>query len=122
MADSTTRWAEALREISGRLGELPGEQGFPAYLSSRLAEFYERAAHVETLQGEDGSVTIRLIDAGGDLVQTGDPVRNAEDPKLMEVAVDQMLDEGAYTVAWRGIGDDGHVVRNDFGFRVTAGN
>ena len=58
MADSTTRWAEALREISGRLGELPGEQGFPAYLSSRLAEFYERAAHVETLQGEQASVTI----------------------------------------------------------------
>ena len=58
MADSTTRWAEALREISGRLGELPGEQGFPAYLSSRLAEFYERAAHVETLAGERGSVTI----------------------------------------------------------------
>jgi V/A-type H+-transporting ATPase subunit A len=58
MADSTTRWAEALREISGRLGELPGEQGFPAYLSSRLAEFYERAAHVETLHGEEGSVTI----------------------------------------------------------------
>jgi len=58
MADSTTRWAEALREISGRLGELPGEQGFPAYLSSRLAEFYERAAHVETLAGEQGSVTI----------------------------------------------------------------
>ncbi|NCF25667.1 MAG: V-type ATP synthase subunit A [Gammaproteobacteria bacterium] len=58
MADSTTRWAEALREISGRLGELPGEQGFPAYLSSRLAEFYERAAHVETLQGNEGSVTI----------------------------------------------------------------
>ena len=58
MADSTTRWAEALREISGRLGELPGEQGFPAYLSSRLAEFYERAAHVETLAGDRGSVTI----------------------------------------------------------------
>ena len=58
MADSTTRWAEALREISGRLGELPGEQGFPAYLSSRLAEFYERAAHVETLAGTQGSVTI----------------------------------------------------------------
>lgn len=58
LADSTTRWAEALREISGRLGELPGEQGFPAYLSSRLAEFYERAAHVETLSGERGSVTI----------------------------------------------------------------
>ena len=58
MADSTTRWAEALREISGRLGELPGEQGFPAYLSSRLAEFYERAANVETLAGARGSVTI----------------------------------------------------------------
>ena len=58
MADSTTRWAEALREISGRLGELPAEQGYPAYLNSRLAEFYERAAHVETLGGERGSVTI----------------------------------------------------------------
>ena len=43
MADSTSRWAEALREVSGRLGELPGEAGYPAYLSSRLAEFYERA-------------------------------------------------------------------------------
>lgn len=58
LADSTTRWAEALREISGRLGELPGEHGFPAYLSSRLAGFYERAAHVETLAGQSGSVTI----------------------------------------------------------------
>ena len=58
MADSTTRWAEALREISGRLGELPAEQGYPAYLNSRLAEFYERAAHVESLGGEQGSVTV----------------------------------------------------------------
>jgi V/A-type H+-transporting ATPase subunit A len=58
MADSTTRWAEALREISGRLGELPAEQGYPAYLNSRLAEFYERAAHVEPLAGGEGSVTI----------------------------------------------------------------
>ena len=58
MADSTTRWAEALREISGRLGELPAEQGYPAYLTSRLAEFYERAAHVEPLAGGEGSVTI----------------------------------------------------------------
>jgi V/A-type H+-transporting ATPase subunit A len=58
MADSTTRWAEALREISGRLGELPAEQGYPAYLNSRLAEFYERAALVETLAGDNGSVTI----------------------------------------------------------------
>ncbi len=58
MADSTSRWAEALREVSGRLGELPGESGYPAYLSSRLAEFYERAARVKTLADDEGSVTI----------------------------------------------------------------
>jgi len=58
MADSTSRWAEALREVSGRLGELPGEGGYPAYLSSRLADFYERAAKVRTLSGETGSVTL----------------------------------------------------------------
>ena len=58
MADSTSRWAEALREVSGRLGELPGEAGYPAYLSSRLAEFYERAARATTLSGQEGSVTI----------------------------------------------------------------
>ncbi len=68
MADSTSRWAEALREISGRLGELPAEAGYPAYLSSRLAEFYERAARVRTLSGEEGSVTIigAVSPAGGD--------------------------------------------------------
>jgi V/A-type H+-transporting ATPase subunit A len=58
MADSTSRWAEALREVSGRLEELPGEAGYPAYLSSRLAEFYERAGRVSTLAGTEGSVTI----------------------------------------------------------------
>jgi V/A-type H+-transporting ATPase subunit A len=58
MADSTSRWAEALREVSGRFGELPGEGGFPAYLSSRLADFYERAAKVRTLAGGIGSVTL----------------------------------------------------------------
>jgi V/A-type H+-transporting ATPase subunit A len=58
MADSTSRWAEALREVSGRLGELPGESAYPAYLGSRLAEFYERAAKVKTLGGGDGSLTI----------------------------------------------------------------
>ena len=58
MADSTSRWAEALREVSGRLGELPGESGYPAYLGSRLADFYERAARVRTLAGDPGSVTI----------------------------------------------------------------
>jgi V/A-type H+-transporting ATPase subunit A len=58
MADSTSRWAEALREISGRLEEMPAEEGFPAYLPSRLSEFYERAGRVATLGGGNGSVTI----------------------------------------------------------------
>lgn len=58
MADSTSRWAEALREISGRLEEMPAEEGFPAYLPSRLAEFYERAGRVNTLSQKEGSVTI----------------------------------------------------------------
>jgi len=58
MADSTSRWAEALREISGRLEEMPAEEGFPAYLPSRISEFYERAGYVETLGGNEGSVTI----------------------------------------------------------------
>lgn len=58
MADSTSRWAEALREISGRLEEMPAEEGFPAYLPSRLSEFYERAGMVQNLNGSDGSITI----------------------------------------------------------------
>ena len=58
MADSTSRWAEALREISGRLEEMPAEEGFPAYLPSRISQFYERAAYVNTLNGEEGSVSI----------------------------------------------------------------
>ena len=58
MADSTSRWAEALRGISGRLEEMPAEEGFPAYLPSRLSEFYERAGYVETMNGREGSVTI----------------------------------------------------------------
>ncbi len=58
MADSTSRWAEALRELSGRLEEMPAEEGFPAYLASRLSAFYERAGYVENLNGTDGSVTI----------------------------------------------------------------
>ncbi|MGE4321272.1 MAG: V-type ATP synthase subunit A [Acholeplasmataceae bacterium] len=58
MADSTSRWAEALREISGRLEEMPAEEGFPAYLPSRISQFYERAAYVTTLSQEEGSVSI----------------------------------------------------------------
>ncbi len=58
MADSTSRWAEALREISGRLEEMPAEEGFPSYLPSRLSEFYGRAGFVESTNGEKGSVTI----------------------------------------------------------------
>ena len=58
MADSTSRWAEALREISGRLEEMPAEEGFPAYLPSRLSEFYERAGYMKNLNGTEGSVTV----------------------------------------------------------------
>lgn len=68
MADSTSRWAEALREISGRLEEMPAEEGYPAYLPSRIAGFYERGGSVKALSGEDGSVTLigAVSPAGGD--------------------------------------------------------
>lgn len=68
MADSTSRWAEALRELSGRLEEMPAEEGFPAYLPTRLAEFYERGGMVTTLEGKKGSVTIigAVSPPGGD--------------------------------------------------------
>ena len=68
MADSTSRWAEAMREISSRLEEMPGEEGYPAYLASRLAEFYERAGRVITLNGRTGSVTVvgAVSPPGGD--------------------------------------------------------
>ena len=68
MADSTSRWAEAMREISSRLEEMPGEEGYPAYLAARLSEFYERAGSVETLSGANGSVTVigAVSPPGGD--------------------------------------------------------
>lgn len=75
MADSTSRWAEALREISGRLAEMPADQGFPAYLGAKLAQFYERAGRVKCLGSPDreGSVTIvgAVSPPGGDF---SDPV------------------------------------------------
>ncbi len=68
MADSTSRWAEALRELASRLGDMPAEEGFPPYLGTRLAEFYERAGLVETLSGRDGDITIvgAVSPPGGD--------------------------------------------------------
>lgn len=68
MADSTSRWAEALRELASRLGDMPAEEGFPPYLATRLAEFYERAGFVETLSGKDGDITIigAVSPPGGD--------------------------------------------------------
>ncbi|MCD6449752.1 MAG: V-type ATP synthase subunit A [Thermotogaceae bacterium] len=68
MADSTSRWAEALRELSGRLEEIPAEEGYPAYLASRIAQFYERAGYAETLSGKRGSVTVigAVSPPGGD--------------------------------------------------------
>ncbi len=69
MADSTSRWAEAMREVSARLEEMPGEEGYPAYLPKRLAEFYERGGKVETLNGKQGSITIigAVSPPGGDI-------------------------------------------------------
>jgi len=71
MADSTSRWAEALREISGRLEEMPAEEGFPAYLATRLADFYERAGAVTTLCGQPGSVSVigAVSPPGGDFTE-----------------------------------------------------
>jgi V/A-type H+-transporting ATPase subunit A len=68
VADSTSRWAEALREVAGRLGQMPVEEGYPAYLGSRLAAFYERAGRVETFSGDHGSVTLigAVSPPGGD--------------------------------------------------------
>ncbi len=68
MADSTSRWAEAMREISGRLEEMPGEEGYPAYLATRLSQFYERSGRVQAFCGEEGSVTIigAISPPGGD--------------------------------------------------------
>ena len=68
MADSTSRWAEALRELSGRMEEMPAEEGFPAYLPTRIAQFYERAGHMKTLSGGDGSVSVigAVSPPGGD--------------------------------------------------------
>ncbi len=76
IADSTSRWAEALREMSGRLEEMPGEEGYPAYLSTRLAEFYERAGSVECLGGRFGAITAigAVSPPGGD---TSEPVSQA---------------------------------------------
>ncbi len=69
MADSTSRWAEAMREISSRLEEMPGEEGYPAYLSGRLSEFYERACRAKALCGDDGSISVigAVSPPGGDL-------------------------------------------------------
>lgn len=68
MADSTSRWAEAMREISSRLEEMPGEEGYPAYLAARLSEFYERAGKVKALCGKEGSITVigAVSPPGGD--------------------------------------------------------
>lgn len=78
MADSTSRWAEALREMSGRLEEMPGEEGYPAYLGSRLAQFYERAGRVVTLGSDDKEGALSVIGAvsppGGDI---SEPVSQA---------------------------------------------
>lgn len=89
MADSTSRWAESMREISARLGEMPADEGYPAYLSSRISEFYERAGVVSTLSKEVGSVTAvgTVSPAGGDF---SEPVTQAS---LKSTQVFLALDE-----------------------------
>ena len=78
MADSTSRWAEALREISGRLAEMPADAGFPAYLGAKLAQFYERAGRVKCLGSPDREGSVSIVGAvsppGGDF---SDPVTSA---------------------------------------------
>ena len=78
MADSSSRWAEALREISGRLGEMPADQGFPAYLGAKLASFYERAGRVTALGSPDRKGSVSIVGAvsppGGDF---SDPVTSS---------------------------------------------
>ena len=76
LADSTSRWAEALREMSGRLEEMPGEEGYPAYLAGRLAGFYERAGRVISLAGDEGALSIvgAVSPQGGDI---SEPVTQA---------------------------------------------
>ena len=69
---------------------------------------------------QDNSVTVRLVDAAGELVETGEPTPDASDGKIVAVAIDHAISAGSYTVAWRGIGDDGHVVRGEFPFSVSA--
>ena len=85
MADSTSRWAEALREVSGRLEEMPAEEGYPAYLAARLAEFYERAGYVETLSGSSGLGQRHRggIPSGRRLLRAGYPAHQAFHPLLL---------------------------------------
>jgi V/A-type H+-transporting ATPase subunit A len=94
MADSTSRWAEALREISGRLEEMPAEEGFPAYLASRLASFYERAGRVTTLNQREGSITVvgAVSPQGGDF---SEPVTSILSASSAPSGVGQIAGGGA---------------------------
>jgi methionine-rich copper-binding protein CopC len=95
-------------------------------LSSSAPEADASVASIEEVRlwftqvPQDNSVGIRLIDSAGEAVGTGEASRDAEDGKVFSLALDSELASGAYTVAWRGIGDDGHVVRGDFGFSVAT--
>ena len=116
MADSTSRWAEALREISGRLEEMPAEEGFPAYLPSRLAEFYERAGYVHNLNGTEGSISVigAISPAGGDFSASApsppraptSPSRSPRTPSVLPVASGRwinllhMLDTSQRLTGW----------------------
>jgi methionine-rich copper-binding protein CopC len=110
----------------------PATADAPARVNVHLAlERSEPAAdaEVQTVPGifvwftqapQENSVSLRLIDSDGSLVDIGDLERDGDDPKAFEAAVEGALDPGAYTVAWRAMGDDGHVVRGEFTFTVRA--
>jgi V-type H+-transporting ATPase subunit A len=100
MGDSTSRWAEALREISGRLAEMPADSGYPAYLGARLASFYERAGRCLTLGSpkREGSVTIvgAVSPPGGDF---SDPVTSATLAIVQVGGLDAWVEGGGWCVA-----------------------
>ncbi len=73
-----------------------------------------------TEEPQDNSISIRLLDSRGDRVETGEVTQDREEPTVFSVSIDRMLSAGSYRVAWRGIGQDGHPVRGDFAFTVTA--
>ena len=105
---------------------VPGTTDLHFALSRSMPEADTKVQAPETITlwftqvPQDETMTIRLVDSDGELVETGDLMQHEDDGKVFSLPMETELGEGAYTVAWRGIGPDGHVVRGDFGFAVTV--